>query len=70
MVSNQRVVPASSNVYTVLALIATLALAFGTIFVAMRNIELTRDVQPNNGSNPWYVHPQSADQQSASASEG
>ncbi len=42
----------SSNVYTVLALIATILLAVGVAFVALKNIELTGEGIPRTESSP------------------
>lgn len=54
----KRVVPAQMNIYTVLAVVATLALLVGVGFVWKTSSELTGE------KNPWYVEPDTADQAS------
>jgi hypothetical protein len=56
--SIRRVRP-TPNVYTVLAVIATLVLAVGVIYVGMSNVEQTHGefagAQPDTGSNPFHL---------------
>ena len=66
----RRTVPARPNVYTVLAVVAFLALTAATVFVWTKNIEMTQSDQPKEGSNPWYVVPQTQDQKSVSGAGG
>lgn len=52
---------ARSNVYTVLAVIATLALGAACVYVGMKNVEMTGPDQPGAtaaqpGKNPFYIH--------------
>jgi hypothetical protein len=54
----KRVVPAQMNIYTVLAVVATLALIVGVGFVIKTASDLSGD------KNPWHVEPDTADQAS------
>lgn len=54
----KRVVPAKPNIYTVLAVVATVILGTGVGFVLNYSSKLTGE------KNPWYVVPPTADQQS------
>lgn len=59
--SNKRVVPASANIYTVLAVVATIVLIVGIAFVWKTAGEMTGQ------GNPWYVEPATANQASVTA---
>ncbi len=56
--SGKRVVPPAMNIYTVLVLVAFLALAVGVAVVFNFSTKLSGQ------KNPWYVLPATADQQS------
>jgi hypothetical protein len=56
--AGKRVVPAQMNIYTVLALVATLALGVGVAFVWKISSEHTGQ------KSPWYVEPKTKDQAS------
>ncbi len=58
MATAKRTAPASPNIYTVLAVVATLVLGFGVGIVINFSSKLTGQ------SNPWYVEPKTANQQS------
>lgn len=62
--AEKRVVPARMNIYTVLSMVAFLALAAATIFVGSQSAEMTKGDQPNDGKSPWYVVPATADSDS------
>lgn len=55
---SQRIVPAKMNIYTVLAVVATLVLLAGIGVVWSQSSKLTGQ------NNPWYVEPATANQQS------
>lgn len=65
--AEKRVVPARMNIYTVLCLVAFLALAFATGFVWSQSVEMTKGDQPEEGASPWYVVPATADSQTVKA---
>lgn len=56
--ASRRVVPAQMNIYTVLAVVATLALLVGIGFVWNVSSKITGQ------QNPWYIEPNTADQNS------
>ncbi|GEM_PF-2295869 len=56
--SGKRIVPAQANIYTVLAVVATLVLIVGVVFVWKTAGEMTGQ------GNPWYVEPATANQAS------
>ena len=62
--ANKRVVPAQMNIYTVLAVVATLALGVGIGFVWNISNKLTKQ------KSPWYVEPATSDQTSVQPPAG
>lgn len=62
--SGKRVVPPAMNVYTVLALVAFLALLAGVLFMVSFNGKL------NGNKGPWYVEKATVDQQSVQPPAG
>lgn len=57
--SAARTTKPSSNVYTVMVLVAFVALAFAVGVVWWKNIQVTGDLQPAAGiKNPFYLVPQ------------
>ena len=68
MAESTRTVPARPNVYTVLAIVATVALAVAIGFVWTSNLEMTRHEQqkanPGASASPWYIVPATPDQAS------
>ena len=56
--TGKKIVPAKMNIYTVLAVVATVALIIGIGFLWGANGKI------NGGKSPWYIEPKTADQNS------